>query len=262
MEINRLGSDKINIHKAREMILIVVAIIVIGWYATNYPKLWDDAKTFLFLIIGAGLSVTFSFIINRTKLNFDVPLAEKPLFWTKRIIFIISAVGLLASFFFLARTGYAIESQDFQLVELGIGGDAILKIFAAIAEDVLFFAVVPGLIFVIVFYFTKENAMIALIFVVILTPSVFVTYHTLRYGFDDIVKTTAVFLFGLEMTGWMIVFRDLIYVHARHIGNNVGQLIFKQMTLGTFFILLLTSWAFWAIVIVIAILIYFRLRKK
>lgn len=262
-DIEKFGDDTITIHKVREILLLLVGIIVIGFFATNIPKLMEVAQTYWWLGLTGIVGILSSFIISKIPaLNFNVPLSEPPIFpIPKKWLFVLSGLGFLLTFFLLSQTSYSIEAPSFQILELGTFGEAVLDIFAALAEDIVFFAVVPGITFTVIYYISKSptTALIAVLFV---TPSVFLTYHTLHYGWADVVSSFAVLIFGLEQTIIMIVLREILFVHGRHLGNNLGKLFFSQMTITTFFLTILTSIWFWGFVGVIVVLLVIRWRKK
>jgi hypothetical protein len=261
--IERFGDDSFNVHKVREIILIILTLIVIGWYTFNYPKLIDKAKDFERLGIIGAVGVLAGFVVMKTPMNLNVPLSEKPLFpvFTKKILLAFSLIIGIVTFVAISASPYSIEAPTFQIVDLGTFGEALLDAAAAITEDIVFFAVVPGITFTIVYYASK-SPILALIFVLILSPSVFLVYHTLHYGFTDVVASTAVFFFGLEMTAWMIVMREIFYCHMRHIGNNLGKLIFTSMSFETFVISILTSLWTWIIVAAIVVILVVRFKNR
>jgi len=261
--IDSLGSDELNITKVREIILVIIAIIVIGWYMSNYPSLSQEADLFYKLALGGGVGIIASFVISKTELNFNVPLKEKPLIDIgNRLMIAIFILSGLFTFFIFSKTAYRISAPTFQVVDLGLGGEAILYLFSAMSENWIFFAVVPGLVFAAVYYLSKKNSLLSVLFTIILTVAIFVAYHTLHYGFTDVVATFFVGLFALEMSVWMVLIRDITYVHIRHIANNLGILIFTQMSVQTLFIKILYSWVTWASLGVVAIIVISRYRDR
>ena len=260
-----LGSNEITIHKAREFIILLVALGLLTWYSVNLPDFFDIAKTWLLLGVFAAIAVAFSFIIKRIgNFDYNVPIAGRGILpIPKKYILVFAIVLLLVSFFVVGKSQYAILAPKFELVECGTFCNAFVSIPAAIIEDFIFFSVIYGAIFSLVLLFTR-NLWLALILATLLNPFIFLFYHTLKYGASDVVNSVNVFIFGLEQTLIVLLLRDLILVHARHVGNNVAQEIFTQMTLSGFFVALLNSIFFWVVLIllIIGIVLWIKFLRK
>ena len=259
-----LGNDKGNALKAIEIMLLLTGIAIISWYSVNYPPLWEKAKTYWMLSVTSLTCILASFVITKFfKINYNTPIAEKgfvdiPKKWLGGLIVFL----FLGTFFFIAKEGYAIASPSFQVIELGMWGDALLSIPSAWAEDFFFFSFLAGLIFTISYYVLGKNPIPALIITTIAVPILFMTYHSYVYGFTDIVSSVTVFIFGLEQMGWLSVLRFMGIIHARHVGNNLSKIIFSQISITTFFTLILTNVWFWLIVPFVLVGLYLKFRKR
>lgn len=261
------AEDRWTKEKIFEVLFVLgMAAFVLIFYATNIPALMTSAQLYWWLLMGGMIFIIFSFITPKVgDWIFDMPLwSESPVIpkqYDKWLLIGFIAIGLL-TFFIIGRTGYAIAGGvDFQIIEPGIWGEAILKFFCALPEDVIFFSVVPALIFLLAYGLTK-NIPFSFFLILLITPVVFLLYHTLHYGFENIVASTAVYLFGLELSGAILLFRKLLYAHLRHGANNASIALFKQMSLSSFFIILLTSLWVWLIFIIVILVIILKVLKK
>ena len=260
-----LASDTWTIPKVFELLLLILALFALVFFSTNIPELMSKAQLFWWLLISGFILIGFGFLIPKVgDFEFNVPLwEESPVIPEKYDKFLLVGFLLigLATLFFIGRTGYAISAPEFQILELGYWGNGILSFFAAFAEDIIFFGCVPALIFGVVYYVTK-NFPLSVFLVVVVTPLVFVIYHTYHYGFEDIVSTSAVYIFGLELSVAMVVLRKLFYAHMRHGFNNMSIVIFKYMTMEALFVWLLSNLWFWVVIIVVAVSIFYVWRRK
>jgi len=228
--ISTLGSDEQSGRKIDEIILLFMGVIVFGFLYFNTTLASQALGYWVFGMMGLG-GVVLAFIINKKNAGPDdvnVPISEKPLFGNRKMILILTLLVGVITFFVLAQSEYRVSAASFQLIDLGLQGNILYTVFAALFEDSVFFIVIPGF----TFYFVKRktgNPMLAFLVALFLSPAAFLVYHTARYGPSDVVKSTAVFVFGMEMAAWMLIFRNTIYVHVRHITNNTSILIFDTM---------------------------------
>ena len=256
----QFGKDQWTERTVLEVLLLITGLAVIGFFAIN-TTLWQTAQIFWFLGLTSTIFVIAAFLINRTPLNFNVPISGKPLVpISKKILYPLFAIAGAVTFFVMTKTSYRIAVPRFQVIEPGLEGNSILATFAAIFEDNFFFVGLAGLTFTLVYWKTKKP-WLAFMAVLMVVPTIFMLYHFSVYGIDS-VESWAVFIFGLEMTVAMIVLRDVTYVHARHVFNNLGILVFEAMDTTTFTIMLLTSWVFWLVVIIAILAVVLTLRKR
>ncbi len=256
-----LTSDKISIWKAVEIAWLVFALFFIIWYGINVPELQAKAQLFWWLGIFALGVIALDLIVKISGVEFvDVILAEEPLIrLSKKTMLGILVFGAFITMFFMANTGYSVSAPTFQIVQLGPAGDAILSFFAASMEDIVFFSIIPASVAGLA-YFVFRNPWISLFLFVVVSPFIFVLYHMLAYGFTDVVASTAVYVFGLEMMIWVLLFRNLAWPHIRHGFNNMSKILFSAMSFETFMFMLLTNIWFWAVVIAVIGIIIWRLR--
>jgi len=246
------------------MILLLLSIIALSWFSINYPPLFDKARVFWLLGISAMLGVILAQLIpKKSDTGFDVPLDEDPKFLSRKWVGWISLAAALGTFFMMSSSlKYAIQAKAYQLVELGFWGDVLVSIPAAIIEDIFFFSVISGLVFWIFHKATKENEVVSMGATAVIVPLTFVAYHTLVYGFTNFVASVMVFVFGLEMMLAVLFLGSLNYTHARHVTNNMGLIIFSNITLFTFLTILLTNWIVWIAIISILLLLLYRRKKR
>lgn len=261
-----LGTDKLSVHRVRELMLLLLSLGVLSWFAVNIPNFFEVSRVWLILGLFAAVAISFSFIIKKIgNFNLNMPLAETGfLKIDRKYIFMFALVIFLVTFFFVGRSQYSIFAPKFQVIECDILCNTFLSIPTAIIENQVFFSVFYGLIFSFVLLYTR-SPLLALVISTFIMPLLFLAYHTLQYGFQDVVSSTAVVLFGIEQIAIMLLLRDMIVIHARHIGNNFAKELFSQMTLTTFFITLFSSWVFWVavVILVLGIVMWVRvLRKK
>lgn len=261
-----LGTDSITVHKARELIILLLALGLLTWYSVNVTGLFDASRTWLILGIFASVAVAFSFIIKRIgNFNFNIPIAGRGFLPVPRkYILIFALILFVVTFFFIGRSPYAIFAPVFQLVECNVFCNSVLSVPAAIIEDFIFFSVFYGAIFSLVLLYTK-SPVVALVISTISVPFIFLIFHLLVYGFSDVVNSTAVLIFGFEQVFIMLLFRDLIIVHARHVANNLSGEIFSQMSFSGLVLALLNSIWFWVIILILAVGVFLWikfLRKK
>ncbi len=260
--VRDFGSDKFTTRVILEIVLVVIGLGIFGWLTIN-SLLKDTAQIFWIFGIMGLLGILAAFVIKGPGKSdiFDVAIAEKSMIPVNRKVLYLVFGGLfLFTFFLLANSDYRIAAPSFQLIELGLVGDSLLTIFAAIMEDIFFFALVPGMVFSLMYWITK-NFWASLAVVITICPFVFMMYHIGVYGFQNEAAMLFVYVFGVEMTAMMIILRDITYAHVRHIGNNMGIMTFQQMSLETFFITMLSSVWFWLAAIIIAGASFLKLRK-
>jgi len=259
-----LATDKWNMGKVGELLWLILSLFILVFFSTNVPELMAKAQIFWWLLISGLVLLGVSFVVPKVSdFHFNLPLWEEspiiPAKYDKLVLIAFIIIGLL-TFFFIGQTGYAISAPEFQILELGAWGNALLSFFSATSEDIIFFSVVPALIFGVSYYFTK-NLAFSFFLIILLTPFIFLTYHTYRYGFEDIVASVAVYVFGLELAVAMVVLRKLFYCHMRHGFNNFSIIIFRYMSLPTLIALILTNFWVWLIAIFVTVLIIWRFKR-
>jgi len=257
-----LGHDKFTTRIIFEFIMLIIGLSVLAWLTIN-SVIWEKAQIFwIFGLMGTlGAGIAFLISGKGKKDIFDVPIAEEPMIPIgKKYIWTAFILLFFVTFFFLANSNYNIAAPQFQTINVGLTGDALLVIFAAWMEDIFFFALIPGLIFSIIYWLTGKF-WIAVGFVVLLSPIIFTLYHLAVYGFTNQAAMTFVYIFGLEMTAMMLLLRDIMYAHVRHIGNNLGILVFRQMSFQTFFVAIFTNIWFWGVISLVIIIGIFKYRS-
>ncbi len=247
------------------MLIILGALSMLAWLNINYPETSSQSTAFWLLGLLSAIFIVFSFIISKKagfQFDFITPLAGTGILKLRKRWIMVLFIGIfLFTFFGLARAGYSITAPKLQIVDLGLFGDIMLSIPGAIIENVFFFSALFGFVFTIMLLLTRSPTASLLIAAIIIGPT-FVLYHFLVYGFTNIPASLSVLLFGWENIMWMIVFADLFITDARHIANNLALIVFSQMSLQTFFMVLLLSPYFWVIMIFLILVIWIRLRSR
>jgi hypothetical protein len=257
---SQFGSDQQTARNVFEIMLLIIGLIVIGWFRVN-TTLWQTAEVFWFIGLTATVGVIAAFVVKKSPIDFDVPIAEKPVApIPKKLLYVVFTVLGFATFFIMSQTSYRIAAPKFQVLDPGLEGNVVLSFFAAIFENNLFFVLLSGIIFSVVYWKTR-NAYISMIPVLLIVPGTFLFYHWNVYGVES-ADSWAVLLFGAEMIAAMVVLRNVTYVHVRHIANNLGILVFEAMGVQTFFITLMSQWLFWAFVILAIIYVVYRIKKR
>lgn len=260
------GNDVWTVGKVLELLYIISGIIFITFFATNIPELASKAQTFWWLGITSVAVISIAFVITqKAKLNFNVVLwgdgiLKIPDQYVKPMLIGCVGVGLL-TFFWISNTPYSVLGPSYDILDLDYWGNAFLSFWSAHQEDIFFFSVLPGIMFTVFFYITKRPV-VAFLLILILSPMIFLIYHTLHYGLSDVVNSIGVLAFGVEQILVVSLLGNLVYTHMRHGFNNAGKIIFKQMTFTGFLLTVLTSWMFWVVVIVLVALVVIRKRGK
>jgi hypothetical protein len=255
------GSDKLTGRVIAEIFLIIFGLIALAFLTINTTN-WEIAQIFLIFGTMGFLIIVWAYVTKGKGKSdiFDVAIDGPPLVpGGRKLHYIFFIFMFLFTFFLLASSEYRIAVPSFQLVELGMLGDIILTFAALLMEDIFFFVAVPGVVFSF-FYWVTKNFWVSAAAVILISPVTFMLFHMAVYGFTNMAAMTFVYVFGLEMVIMMVLFRDVTYPHVRHAGNNLGILIFSQMSLQTFFVNLTTSIAFWIVLIAAGGIIYWKYR--
>ena len=274
-----VGSDEISIPKILEIIFIIAGVGVLAFFGTNIDRdtIKQNPDTFWKLGITSLVIIGLGFIIKKVsagKLDINTILWEKGVAQIPKkfdkILFIIFVVLGIFTFFYIgmARTddegnkiAYAIDAPFYSIapVKANTMGRGILSFFAAHQEDVFFFGVMPGVIFAISLFVTK-NPWGSLIITIILCPTIFTAFHASVLGPADVVGIVVTFIFGLEQILMGVFVGKLFYTHMRHGFNNLGKVIFKEMTMTAFFIMILSSWWVWGLLIIVGLVVLMRMK--
>lgn len=267
-----LGSDEVNLQALVQLFIIIGAVIALSWFAINVPEFFERSRVFWMLSITGLIMVAFGYIITKKfGHDFNVPISGTPMFnIPRKVPVILALVSFPVTFFILSASGYNILSPSFAIVDITTADQAVLIAASAIAEDVFFFAFLPGFIFSVVALIMNKvfgvnggvSFIVAAIVTVLATPYLFMTYHTLVYGLADVVRSVATFVFALEMSVWMIVMRDLFYPHMRHIANNLSLFVFATTNVTGLLLGVLLSPVTWIVVAVVGIGAFFYFKNN
>jgi len=254
-----LGHDVLNKRIIFEIMVTIVLLTVLSWLTIN-TVLWEIAQIFWVFGLMALVFTIIAFMIKKKDFKFDVPLSGKPLFnIPKPLLYLFFMAMFIVTFFVLSITDYSITAPEFQILEVGLGGNVMLTVAAAWMEDLFFFAVIPGILFSVGFWLSKRFWP-SITLSVIISPVIFMVYHLAVYGFTNQVALVFLLITGLEWVIMSMLLRDITYVHVRHIGNNLGLLIFKQFSFTTFMIFMLTNIWIWVIAIIIILIIIYKYK--
>lgn len=255
-----IASDKWNLGKVVELVLISLGIIVLAFYSVNVDRTTIQQNPDIFWILGLSslIIIILGFLIKNinSKYDLNIPIWEEGLLkidyrYDKLIIIFSVILGLFTFFTIGLKSGvfkYTIDAPFYSAVKVNTMGNALLSFVAAMMEDIFFFAAMPGLLFFL-FYLLAKNPIISIIFLILFNPFIFTLFHARVYGFSDIVNSIATFVFGLEMTLFMIFVGRIAYCHLRHGFNNAALIIFSQMSISYFILSILSSIWFWFVII-------------
>ena len=136
----------------------------------------------------------------------------------------------IAVFFFISSTQQSIvSSPEFQVIELGNTGIGILTLALVNSENLFFFGFLAPTLFGLFYFIFRKQPIIALFLAVILSASIFMSYHVLAYGFNDMISMMIVFGFGFINTVWVLIMRNLLFCDAVHFSNNFSIDLLKQV---------------------------------
>jgi len=262
---DQLGTDELTSGKIAYILIFCLLMFISLFYAFNIPEYQQMAALYL----EGGLLALVVWLISKVVIQkhdekFPNPIIdeEKTLFGKlsgKQKMVIISfafLVGLYIFFSISAKTTTQIlAAPTFQLIEITPPISAIANVFAACVEDLLFFGFVTALVFglskkVVRFWW------IAFIITLFLTPTIFMLYHMAHYGFTQVTASQSVWLFGLMMTSWVLILRNLWLPFFAHAGNNIAITLFGAQSVP------LWGYFWFFTIIIIGLNAYFLLLYK
>jgi len=249
-----------------EVFLLIFTIIVFSFVSTNIPELFEvGTKYFIWSIMSLAFLPTF-IVLKPLILRFWSSSESRIKFFDFKIFnlefkFWVIIINSLLTFFLFASTTFSIKAPRFQVIKLTPVGEAFFSAWAGISENFWFFMILPSIIFSVSLYFIRSSDL-SLLISIISTPIIFLIYHTYVYGFDNLVASTFVYLFGLEQMIWMYLVGEALYIHARHGLNNFARVLFSEISFQTFITMILTSPITWILILLGGAIGVLKMKKR
>lgn len=247
MGIGNLGSDNVSDSAIIYLVIMSIALVGLGGFAVNFFEVQQVALIYLTLASAALIIWTVSKVISSKK---DIDFPNPPIFEKDTIfgfsippkIYAIMIAGIaIAAVWTFTSIGNIpqfsiVAAPQFQAIELTAGFNVLLTIFAAMAEDILFFIVIPAISFVIFYsvinYFSNNSGVSttgSVIITLLVSALVFTAFHSARYGFALAQTSESVFIFGFIMTLWVILTKNPLLPWFIHSANNAGLAYFTDV---------------------------------
>ena len=228
---NMKMDNKLTPAKTLYLLLVLFNIIILSWFMFNQPAEQAKAMKYLIFSLISLIVWTMDFVISKDKSNLGIinfVTIEKETIIGKLPALIkgmstaFIVVFSVAIFFFITATRQSIVgSPGFQIIELGQAGKAIITFAIINSENLFFFGfLAPTLFGLFNFIFRGNGGIIALGMASILAPVIFMLYHILAYGFNDMISMMVVFSFGFINVVWLLFMRNLLFSDAVHFSNN------------------------------------------
>lgn len=230
-------TNKLSTSKIFYLLFIFFNIIILSWFMFNQPA--EQAKAMKYLIFSLITLIvwTLDFVISKDKAQkgiINVVTIEKETLLGKlpvsfnMFINIFIVIFSIAIFVFVSSTRQSIVgSPGFQIVELGMAGSGLLTLAIINSENLFFFGLLAPTMFGMFNFILRKNPVIALVLAGLITPTIFMLYHVLAYGFNDMVAMMMVFGFGLINVFWILVIRNILFCDAIHFSNNFAIDVMK-----------------------------------
>lgn len=175
--------------------------------------------------------------------------------WIALALFVMTFV------IFTVKIEYSVAAPDFQILDLGLLGDLVLKGMAGLTENFFFF-ISLNIVLSSLFGYYSRNTMVSEILSWAGCVGAFMSFHVLRYGLEQFSVTFMLAIFGLEMLFWIKIFGEPNFAHIRHFTNNVMKGIMDKYGLSVFFVQVMVNPVFWIIVMVVALVAFTRYRSS
>lgn len=222
------------------LFLIFVISFILLWFRTNYPPYRELADLYLwFAAIGmiwwttdfvvslaASKNQTnpppYTQIINTAFYEKNTMFGPIPFSWRIGTYIFTAFVCVMLAFWIGAAETTIIGVPSFQIIDLGVTGIVIVTISMAIMEDIVFFGLLAPTVSGMGRVLSMGNQLIGAVLSLAVTPVAFMLYHFLVYGATDIPSSMFTWAFALVCTSWVLIMRNLIFVNALHITNNIS----------------------------------------
>jgi len=269
---SQLGTDEWSFGKLFYILMFSIILIILTYFSVNAPES-IKAMSQTYLIIGSAAIIIF--LLSKTisvKKGFDFPnpiIAEKThLFGRyegKQMIGVVVFCAILGFILFFSVINSSLQIFATPLFQVTSGAEVmsneaviILTFAAAMVEDFLFFGVIPSIIFGCVYFALKQRFWIAFIISFLVTPFIFLSYHSYRYGFIS-ADSDSVLIMGILFTTWTLIMRNLYLEAFLHSGNNIGRTL---KTLYNIEILRIVLIIIFILTIFLSAVFWLRKRKK
>lgn len=201
----------------------------------NIPTEFNRALIYLFMFL---MSTVLMIVDWFDKYEILDTITEEPreqvfklLRFKYRYMFIIFFFASLVYSLRVASTGLAlVDAPTFEVIQFGSNTfyRAFLSGIAGLFENFFFFGVILAIIRSNVSIRLHAPLPVASFVAVLTTAGVFVMYHSLVYGFTNIIATQSVFIFGFMFGALTVTFKSLVPADMLHFSNNFTITIFRQ----------------------------------
>ena len=180
---------------------------------------------------------------------------------------IISILVIVISLFIFFSVGSLPTFQLTDIPSYQIVSDEILSLFlifiSTVAEDAFAWVAVPLVLFTIFSiilqkFEIKQVVIISLILIAIINPLIWTAYHNAHYG-SDAVATQATFAFGVVMTLYILVTKNIMLPLFFHPASNLGIAVFQMYKISG---LMGYFWALMILMIIIITLLWWKNKTK
>ena len=237
--LNWKFDNKLSTVKIFYILFVFFNIIIISWFMFNQPQHQEKAMKYLIFSLITVVAWTMDFVISKDKAHqsiINVVTIEKETILGKlptslntlsKIFIIIFSVAV---FFFISSTQQSIvSSPGFQIVELGSAGTGLLTLAIINSENLFFFGFIAPTLFGLLYFIFRKVPFIAFSGSLLFTSLIFMSYHILAYGFNDMISMLIVFGFGFMNTLWVLIMRNLLFCDAIHFSNNFSVELLREV---------------------------------
>jgi len=275
-ETQGYGDTRFNVLEYVHLFILAIGFFVFWFFFVNTTAA-QEALVFFGLGTFALFSVLLFIVLKNMGLKIGIPLADKPKFLNRKVLYILAISMFFLTFFgmFISKGAtagtYAIQSKSFSVINPGFGGGTIIDIFAVLFENYAFFISFATIVFTVGYFLPKlwagrsykGSSALGYAFLILLVPLGFMTYHMSVYGFENIMGSITTFAFGMEMVVMGLITQDIMWAHCRHLGNNLGINMAKSFgSMDSFGIALMVNPITWVLIIITGIILFLRLRRK
>lgn len=233
-----LGSDNLNKAKVVAILVFLLLLSFLVFLTANATQDVRNVANFyeslsivglIALLVDFGIKKT-GFKVRRGGKDIDFPdtiIYEKSSPYFRELPHTIKVLIVVITFFIggwlivnitNAPAAQIVDAPTFQLLDVGVQGNAFLSGIAGIAENWFFFGFLMPTLFAVLFIITR-SFWAATAAIIIVMPFIFVGYHFAVYG-ESTVALQAVYFMGLLWTGTTLALGNLLFADVTHFSNN------------------------------------------
>ena len=218
--------------------MIFVSTIILLWFRSNYPPYQQLADMYLifFLIAVVAWNTDYITSIAARKKQTDPPPYTQVIntaFYNENTIigpipFFARVASLVFTFLFCVIIAFQIGTMNqsiiqipaFQIIELGVAGKLIVTLAMTLGEDILFFGFLAPTISGVGRLISGGFQLVGFGLSLVVTPVIFMMFHFLVYGFQDVGGSLFTLIFAGVCVLWTLTMRNIIFPNALHATNN------------------------------------------